>query len=67
MPLNILACSFVFFGTLVTILFWIPKVVNRRQLKEFFGRRYALIYIFYFTNGPFLMITGIYFLWFQNP
>lgn len=66
MPLNLLALFLIIFGSLVTVLFWVPKVVNRSQLKEFLGRRYPLVYLFYFSNGPFLLLIGLYLLWFQN-
>ncbi len=66
MALTLLAVVLIIFGGLVTILFWIPKVVNHRQLKEYFGRRFPLVYIFYFSNGPFLLLIGLYLLWFQN-
>ncbi len=66
MPLNTLALCFISLGALVTVLFWIPRVVSRPGLKEFLGRRYPLVYLFYFTNGPFLLVIGLYLLWFQN-
>lgn len=47
-------------GCFVTVLFWIPQVVNRKRLKEIAGRRYPMIYFFYITNGPFLMLMGYY-------
>lgn len=66
MPLTFLAYVLIIFGGLITILFWIPKVVNRSLFKEYFGRRLYLVYIFYFSNGPFLLLIGLYLLWFQN-
>ena len=46
-------------GSLVTILFWVPQVVNRLKLKEILGNRYPVIYLIYIANGPMLMILGI--------
>jgi hypothetical protein len=47
-------------GCLISILFWIPQVVNRKRLKEIIGPRYPLIYFFYITNGPVLFLVGYY-------
>lgn len=47
-------------GLTVSILFWLPKIVNHQRLKEILGRKYVTIYFFYFTNGPFLVIIGYY-------
>lgn len=47
------------FGTLVTIGFWVPGLVNRQRLKEILGRRYPLIYLIYGANGPFLLLLGL--------
>jgi hypothetical protein len=66
MPPTLLALALVLSGGLVTILFWVPKVVNRPQLKELLGRRFALVYIFYFSNGPFLFAIGLYLLWYAK-
>lgn len=63
---TLLALALILFGGLVTILFWIPKVVNRVQLKEILGRRFPLVYIFYFSNGPFLLGIGLYLLWYAK-
>ncbi|PLX51427.1 MAG: hypothetical protein C0613_00075 [Desulfobulbaceae bacterium] len=63
--LTLLALVFICVGGLVTLLFWLPKVVNRPRLKEFLGNRYPLVLLFYFTNGPFLLLIGLYLLWFQ--
>ena len=67
MNLNHLAIVFMSIGSLVTILFWIPKLVNRPQLKELLGTKYPVIYLFYFSNGPFLLFIGLYLLWYQHP
>lgn len=66
MNLTHLAFIFIVVGLLVTILFWVPKLVNRPQLKELLGPKYPMIYLFYFSNGPFLLIIGLYLLWYQK-
>ncbi len=48
-------------GTLVSILFWVPQVVNQKRLKVILGPKYKMIYFLYFTNGPFLILIGYYF------
>ncbi len=65
MALTFLALGLICFGGLVTILFWVPRVVNHSQLKEFLGQRFPLVYLLYFSNGPFLLLIGLYLLWFQ--
>jgi hypothetical protein len=47
-------------GLIVSVLFWVPQIVNRRRIKEILGPRIVMIYFFYFTNGPFLVIIGYY-------
>lgn len=63
----LLPYGLIVFGGLITILFWIPKVVNRPLLKELLGRRFRLVYLFYFSNGPFLLLIGLYLLWYARP
>ena len=46
-------------GGLIAILFWIPGLVDRRNLREMLGSRYPLIYVVYFANGPILLLAGI--------
>lgn len=47
-------------GLIVSVLFWVPKLVNHARLKEILGRKYITIYFFYFSNGPFLILVGYY-------
>jgi len=47
------------FGLLVTVLFWVPRVVNRPGLREMLGRRYPLVYVIYVANGPGLVLLGL--------
>ena len=46
-------------GGLVSIVFWIPGLLDRQNLREMLGSRYPLIYVVYFANGPILLLAGI--------
>ncbi len=46
-------------GLAVTVLFWVPGVMNRPRLKELLGSRYPLLYIVYAANGPALAVLGL--------
>lgn len=46
-------------GLLVTVLLWIPGVVNRSRLQELLGSRYPAVYVIYAANGPFLLLLGL--------
>ncbi len=46
-------------GLLVSVLFWVPGVVDRSRLKELLGPRYAAVYIIYAANGPLLVVLGL--------
>lgn len=54
-------------GALVTVLFWVPKVVNRPKLKEILGNRYPVVYMVYIANGPMLLVLGILLFMLFNP
>jgi hypothetical protein len=45
-------------GGLVSILFWVPGLVDRRRLRELLGPRYPMIYLVYSANGPLLVLAG---------
>ena len=49
----------VLFGGVVSIAFWIPRLLNKNRLKEIFGSRYPIVYIVYFANGPLLFLFGL--------
>lgn len=51
--------TFLTFGGAVSVLFWLPSLVDRRRLRELLGRRYPLIYLVYSANGPLLVVAGI--------
>ncbi len=46
-------------GLLVSVVFWIPRVVDRTMLREILGRRYPLVYLVYTANGPGLFVLGL--------
>jgi hypothetical protein len=46
-------------GGLVSVVFWIPGLVDRQNLREMLGSRYPLIYVVYSANGPILLLAGI--------
>ena len=45
-------------GGLVSIVFWIPGLVDRQNLREMLGPRYPLVYVVYSANGPVLLLGG---------
>lgn len=56
---TVLAIVLMCIGSAVTVLFWVPKIVNRPKLKEMLGNRYPVIYMVYFANGPVLTVLGV--------
>jgi len=50
-------------GLLVSVLFWIPRICNRRRLKEMLGSRYPVVYVVYIANGPLLLALGLILAW----
>lgn len=46
-------------GAAVSVLFWLPGLVDRAKLRELLGRRYPLVYVVYTANGPLLLVAGI--------
>lgn len=47
------------FGSLITVAFWVPRLVNKKKLKELLGSKYPLVYIIYIANGPLLLLLGL--------
>ena len=45
-------------GGMVSILFWVPGLVDRRKLRELLGSRYPMVYLVYSANGPLLVLAG---------
>lgn len=46
-------------GAAVSVLFWLPGLVDRAKLRELLGRRYPLVYLVYIANGPLLVVAGV--------
>ena len=51
--------TLILIGGLVSVLFWVPGVIDRQKLKEMLGSRYPLVYLVYSANGPVLLMAGI--------
>jgi hypothetical protein len=58
MILAISGIMLMFFGLVVSIVFWVPGIFNRNRIKEVMGKRYPLVYIVYIANGPLLVLFG---------
>lgn len=50
---------FMALGLAITVLFWVPRVFDRRKMRETLGPRYPLLYFIYFANGPLLTLLGL--------
>lgn len=48
-----------FWGLVVSIVFWVPSIVNKEKIKNIMGDRYALVYVVYVANGPMLVLFGL--------
>ena len=66
--LSIIGLVLAALGGGITVIFWIPRIVNRPRLRELLGERYRLIYLVYIANGPMLVVLGLllYFLFGQR-
>ena len=52
-------------GGIVSIVFWIPGIIDRKKLKDLLGSRYPMIFMVYGANGPALFLLGLFLLfWF---
>jgi len=58
MILAISGIMLMFFGLVVSIVFWVPGIFDRNRIKEVMGKRYPLVYIVYIANGPLLILFG---------
>jgi len=47
------------FGTVVSIVFWLPSIFNRNKIRAVMGKRYPLVYVVYVANGPLLVLFGL--------
>ena len=59
MIITISGIMLMFFGLVVSTVFWIPSIFDRNKIKEVMGKRYPLVYVVYAANGPLLMLFGI--------
>jgi hypothetical protein len=59
MILAISGIMLMFFGLVVSIVFWVPGIFDRNRIKEVMGKRYPLVYIVYIANGPMLILFGL--------
>jgi len=59
---SLLAIALMLFGGAITVLFWVPGIINRARLREALGQRYPLIFIVYVANGPLLVFLGLFIL-----
>jgi hypothetical protein len=59
MILTISGIMLMFFGLVVSIVFWIPGIFNKEKMKNVMGDRYALVYVVYIANGPMLILFGL--------
>ena len=58
MILLISGIMLMFFGLVISIVFWVPSIFDRNRIKEVMGNRYPLVYIVYVANGPLLLLFG---------
>ncbi|RJX29851.1 MAG: hypothetical protein C4531_09980 [Desulfurivibrio sp.] len=58
MIVKIVGIFFVVVGTVISLLFWVPGLINKDHLRQIMGQRYPMIYFIYFTNGPLLLLIG---------
>ena len=59
MILTISGIMLMFLGLVVSIVFWIPGILNKEKMKNIMGDRYALVYVIYIANGPLLILFGL--------
>jgi len=59
MILTISGIMLMFLGLVVSIVFWIPGILNKEKMKNVMGDRYALVYVVYIANGPLLILFGL--------
>lgn len=59
---SLLALALIIIGGGISVLFWVPGIINRAKLREVLGQRYPLIFIVYVANGPLLVFLGLFLL-----
>ena len=60
--LSALGIVLVIVGSGVSVLFWVPQILNRPKLKEMLGQRYPMLFFVYIANGPLLLLLGLFLL-----
>ena len=46
-------------GAIISVVFWLPGILNRKRLKEMLGDRYPVVFVIYVANGPALLLLGM--------
>ena len=59
MVLTVSGTILMFFGLVVSIIFWIPGIFDRGKVKDIMGKRYPIVYVVYVANGPLLTLLGL--------
>lgn len=59
MVLTVSGLVLIFFGLTVSIVFWLPGLIDRNRLRTVLGKRYPLVYVIYTANGPLLILLGM--------
>ena len=59
MSLFIFGIVLMLVGLVISIVFWIPGLFDRKGIREVMGARYPLVYIVYIANGPMLFLLGL--------
>jgi len=59
MILVISGIMLMFFGLVISIVFWMPSIFNRSKIRQVMGKRYPLVYVVYIANGPLLILFGL--------
>ena len=59
MVFTVSGIALIILGLGVSILFWLPAIIDRNRLKTVLGKRYPLVYVVYIANGPLLVLLGL--------
>ena len=59
MILTLSGVILMFWGLVVSIVFWVPSILNKEKIKDVMGDRYPLVYVVYVANGPMLVLFGL--------
>lgn len=46
-------------GATISVVFWLPGILDRKRLKEMLGDRYPVVFVIYVANGPVLLLLGL--------